>query len=160
MLELHNINKPKICGTTADNNRKYFFMKRSCYLSDEIDQLAILHQEVTTCTILINRIFSVQLMFFMAYEICLFVSKLFIIYIIFEWDLKRLRTSEFNYVILWYNVVVFVVAFWTTAVICHSCHATMKEVRYYRVNSKCIPITQYGFLSSQRRPETSYFLFF
>lgn len=123
--ELNKNNRTKI---GALNNRKYFFMKQSCHFSDEIDQLSILYQEVTTCTIMVNRIFSIQLMLFMAFEICVLISKLFIIYIIFVFEVKRLRTSQFNYEILWYNLVVFVVAFWTISALSHSCHATMKEV--------------------------------
>lgn len=133
MQNINNNNKSKKCAAVLDN-RKYFYMKQSCDLSDEIDQLSILHQEVTVCAVLINRIFSVHLMFFMAYEICVFTSKLFIIYIIFEYELRTLRTSgtsQFSYAILWFNFVIFVLAFWVTSVLSHSCHMTMKEVHIY-----------------------------
>lgn len=127
MHELYNCNKPTISATTGDR-QNYFFMKQSCHLSDEIDQLATLHEELTACTRTINRIFSVQLLFYMAYEMCIFISKLFIIYVFVEYELRRLRSVKFNFYVLWYNLVVFMVSFWTTSVLSHSCHSTMEEV--------------------------------
>lgn len=146
-----------------NNNNNNDFQKQLFHLSDAIDRLAILHREVTTCTMLINRIFSVQLLFFMTYEICVFISKLFIIYIIFQFELRKLRTgttSQFNYAILWYNELVFVVAFWTTFVLSHTCHTTMKEVNFkFEKFHKYFLNDTHSFGYSLIKPETFYFPF-
>lgn len=112
----------------TENTRKYILMEKAMHLIDEIDKLAVLHLEVTTCTRLLNQIFSVHLMCFMASEIFVFISKLFIVYVIIEFDWRREQAVQFNYCIVWYNVVVVIMLFWIVYLLCHSCHTTMKEV--------------------------------
>lgn len=126
--ELKNIIK-EVPNNVSVNSKNYQYNEeRSSHFCDEIDQLAFLHGELTTCTIRMNQIFSVPLMCFMACSMFVFVTKMFMVYITIEFGFRHALTIEFNYSILWYNAVVLSVAFWTLCVLSHSCHVTMVEV--------------------------------
>lgn len=116
-------------SSSSNNTRGYTSNQNSKQSIDEIDQLAILHLDVTTCTTMANRVFGIHLMCFMTGEVFLFISKLFIIYIIIEFEWRRQQSYQFNYFIMWYNAVIFVAPFWSIYLLSRSCHRTIKEVQ-------------------------------
>lgn len=89
---------------------KYFRMNRFCELSDRLDEVAVIHLELSTLLKNINNAFSIQLLSYLTYKTTSEVVHMFLLYMCFY--LRTRNLLDIPTEMLW-SVILEVLVLWT-----------------------------------------------
>lgn len=119
--------KEIINPTEKLGDKKYHRMKRFCELSDRIDEIAILHHELSTVTEQFSNACSVQLLAWTVFCVLTFIVKLFMEYIIIASAINNAQV-EFMPQLFFFNFLSLCTTFIGLVFVANVCSTTMKEV--------------------------------
>lgn len=112
---------------TQVTERNHFRMRRYCELSDQIDEIAVLHLELCSLTKGITRLYSAQLLAWTVYGVTMFIVKLFREYIVIAAAINDEGASLKPHLFL-NNIISLISTFLGLVFMANVCSKTMNEV--------------------------------
>lgn len=118
--------------TMLSEHKVHVRMKRFCELSDEIDNIAILHLELCSVTKSVSRLWSIQLLAWTVYSVITFIVKLFKHYITIASTINSVVTTEsqFDAHRFLHDMISLMATFFGLLFLANISAKTMKEVLY------------------------------